>query len=88
MCNFAMQFLHIRDAKLALQQSIIPGYDFYMEGKQTGKGNKMQEIINCPVWQLVFDITANGGWNGVAIMTWALIIGMVLGAICEAKKGN
>lgn len=47
----------------------------------------MNDLLNHPVFRLFFDLTVNDGWNGVAIMTYALIIGLIGLAIYENKKG-
>ena len=44
-------------------------------------------MFDHPLFTLFFDITANGGWNLIAYLTYALIIGMIIFAILE-KKGN
>ncbi len=40
-----------------------------------------------PLIHLFFDLTVNGGWNGVAMATYAIIVMLIITAIIE-KKGN
>lgn len=48
----------------------------------------MQALFNHPMFRLFFDLTANEGWNGVAMMTYCGIIGLIILAIYENRKGN
>lgn len=45
------------------------------------------EITNHPLFRLFFDLTANGGWNLTAMMTYAVLFGLVILAIIENRKG-
>lgn len=40
-----------------------------------------------PMIRLFFDLTANDGWNGVALATYTLIIITIIGIINEKRKG-
>lgn len=41
-----------------------------------------------PIIRLFFDLTINGGWNLVAITTYAMIAAVVLTAFLEARKSE
>jgi hypothetical protein len=43
-------------------------------------------MINHPLTTLFFDVTANGGWNLVAIITWSTLITLPILAFLERKK--
>ncbi len=47
----------------------------------------MDKITNHPVFRLLFDLSANEGWNLIAMMTYTLIFGLVILAIREKKGG-
>ena len=38
-----------------------------------------------PLIHLLFDVTANGGWNLIAICTWCAIVAAVAGLINEKR---
>ncbi len=38
------------------------------------------------LFRLFFDLSANDGWNGVAIATYTIIIALIVTAILERKK--
>lgn len=39
------------------------------------------------MFRLFFDLTVNDGWNGVALMTYIIIIGLFITFIIEKKRG-
>ena len=39
-----------------------------------------------PLIHLLFDLTANGGWNLIAICVWLAIVASVAGLIKEGTK--
>ena len=47
----------------------------------------MEKLTSHPVFRLFFDLTVNEGWNLIAMMTYALIVGVVVLAIIENRKG-
>lgn len=48
----------------------------------------MTAFIHHPLFRLFFDLTANKGWNGVAMATYTMIILLVIAAITEKRKGK
>lgn len=47
----------------------------------------MNALFNHPLFRLFFDLTANEGWNLTAMMTYAILIGLVILAFIENRKG-
>jgi hypothetical protein len=41
-----------------------------------------------PLIHLFFDLTANDGWNGVALATYTMMIILIIGMINEKRKGQ
>lgn len=37
------------------------------------------------LFKLFFDLTVNNGWNGIAIMTYAIILALIVTFIAERK---
>ena len=48
----------------------------------------MNTITSHPMFRLFFDLSVNEGWNLTAIMTYALIAGLIILAFIENRKGN
>ena len=48
----------------------------------------MTAFFHHPLFRLFFDLTANEGWNLTAIMTYAIIMGLIATAIIENRKGQ
>lgn len=44
-------------------------------------------MFDHPLFRLFFDVTVNDGWNLTAYMTYAVLLGLVILAIFENRKG-
>lgn len=45
------------------------------------------KIFEHPLFRLFFDLTANEGWNTTAMMTYTIMVGLIILAIYENRKG-